>query len=173
MPDFKNIINKAQNSKFGLWKLNFLLLRFIPFNRPHRIRIKSLTRDRIEVSLPLIKNNKNHIKGLHACSMATAAEFSSGFLLMSKLDIKKYRLIMESIQVDYHYQGKSDATAIFWISEEEFQNKIVEVLIVEGKVSYTCSVELFDSQQKLLCTAKMNWQIKNWGKVKSNIGSSY
>lgn len=173
MFDFKKVINSARRNKFALWKLNFLLLRYIPFNRPHKIKIKSLTQYSIEVLLPLIRNNKNHIKGLHACSMATAAEFSSGFLLMSMLDFRKYRLIMQSIHVEYHYQGRSDARSVFSISKKEFQEKILNPLLEHGKLSYSCSVEIFDKEQNLLCTATMDWQIKNWEKVKSTAQSNH
>src|SRR5690606_9167838 len=115
--DFNKLIKHAQNSKFGLWKLNFLLQRFIPFNRPHGIKIVSLNPNRVEVNIPYKKKNLNHIKGLHACGLATAAEFSSGFLLLSRLGMENYRLIMQSLEVEYFYQGKKNATAVYEISE--------------------------------------------------------
>lgn len=160
------IIKKAQQGKFWLWVLNYFLMKYIPFNKPHKIRIKKLAADRVEVVLPYIKKNRNHLNGLHACALATAAEFSSGFLLLSKLDIKKYRLIMEKIEVVYHYQGKTEAKAVYAISDEEFNKQILEPLQTNEKLSYICKVEIMDLEQNLLCTANMHWQVKNWGKVK-------
>ena len=121
--DFNKLIRSAQTSRFGLWKLNFLLKRLIPFNRPHGIKIIDLTANRVEVLLPMKNANLNHLKGLHACGLATAAEFSSGFLLLSRLGIENYRLIMQSLEVEYFYQGKTDARAIYELSDEELEEE--------------------------------------------------
>jgi len=163
--DFNKLIRSAQTSRFGLWKLNFLLKRVIPFNRPHGIKIIDLTANRVEVLLPMNNANLNHLKGLHACGLATAAEFSSGFLLLSRLGIENYRLIMQSLEVEYFYQGKTDARAIYELSDEELEEGIVHPLRSQEKVNFECKVELRDKLGNHLCTVKSNWQIKSWEKV--------
>lgn len=73
---------------------------------------------------------------------------------------------MESIHVEYHFQGKTAATAIFEISEKEFQQQIIEPLKKQEKISHPCTVKIVDEHNNHLCTATMLWQIKNWEKVK-------
>src|SRR5687767_5596715 len=111
--NFAKYIKGARSSKFGLFRLNLGLGFIVPFNRPHKIKIKEIGEDFIKTIIPYRRKNMNHIRGIHACGLATAAEFASGFHLLTKLDSKKYRLIMESLEMKYHYQAKSDVIATF------------------------------------------------------------
>jgi len=164
--DFNQLIEKASVSKFGMWKLNFLLHRYIPFNRPHLLKIISINKNKVEVKLPYQNSNLNHLKGLHACAMATAAEYASGLLLLYKLGIKDYRIIMDSIRVNYLYQGKMDAIATFEIGEEEFEESLIKPLETDA-VLKECKIEVKDVEENLLCEVFTNWQIKSWKEVKT------
>ncbi len=165
--DFNKWLDLARQSKFGLWKLNFALLRFVPFNKPHGFKVIQLDEYLVKVKMPYKRSNLNHIKGLHACGLATAAEYSSGLLLLSHLGMKKYRIIMESLEAKYHYQGKMPAIATFKMDEEELRKSILEPLKTQESVIKQCQVEVHDTDGNHLCTVKTNWQIKSWQKVKT------
>lgn len=167
--DFNKLLEKARKSKFGMWKLNFLLKRFIPFNKPHDLTVLCVELNKVQVKMPYRKSNLNHIKGLHACGLATAAEYSSGLLLLSRLGMKNYRIIMESIEVRYFYQGKTDAIATYELSDEDYKSTVIDPIEKDGIAYKVCEIHLHDSQQNLLCTAKTNWQIKSWKDVKTKI----
>lgn len=162
------LFSKAQKSSWGLKKLNFILLRMIPFNKPHGLRVKEISDTRVAVKIPYRKKNLNHLKGLHACVLATGAEYCSGLLLLSQLGVKDYRLIMESMDIKYHYQAKSPSTAVFEMSREELKSKIVTPLQTDEAVFYQCEINVHDSDQNLICTVHTNWQIKSWKKVKTS-----
>jgi acyl-coenzyme A thioesterase PaaI-like protein len=167
--NFDKYITDAKNSSFGLWKLNLGLSFMIPFNKPHRIKVKSISDNQVTTIIPYRRKNFNHIKGIHACGMATCAEFSSGLLLLSRLDPKKYRLIMESIEMKYHYQAKTDIMAEFEMTDEWLSEKVVEPLKEEEKVYVKCEINLFDSNRNHVATGYTNWQIKDWSKVKTKL----
>lgn len=162
-----SIINSAKTSSFGLWRMNFLLKRFIPFNRPHGFKVTTFTDHKVEVKIPYKKSNLNHIKGLHACGLATAAEYSSGLLLLSRIGIKDYRIIMDSLHAKYHYQGKMAARATYELNDEELNQEIMEPLKSKGEVYKKCIVKVKDDANNLLCTIETNWQIKSWSKVRT------
>lgn len=166
--DFNKLIQQARASSFGMWKLNFLLRRYIPFNKPHGFKIIRLDPDWVEVEMPYKKSNLNHIKGLHACGLATAAEYSSGLLLLSKLGMG-YRIIMESLEVKYFYQGKGKATASYKLDEQAYQSQVMEPLEKDGVCYIKCEINIHDQQENLLCTAYTNWQIKSWKDVKTKL----
>lgn len=167
--DFEAIIKKASTSKWNLWKLNFFLHRYIPFNKPHNLKIVTINRQKVEVLLPYERNNRNHLKGLHACALATAAEYASGLLLLYKSGIGNYRIIMESLSVSYHYQGRSSAIAAFEMSDENFEHKVLHQLEKEGVVFIQCKIPVKDKEENLLCEVTTNWQMKKWDKVKSKV----
>lgn len=165
----EKLIKQAEKSSWRLWWLNFLLGRLIPFNRPHSIRVLKISKTEIQTTIPYKKKNLNHIKGIHACGLATAAEFASGLLLLYNLGFKEYRLIMQSIKVTYHYQAKKNAKAIFKLSLDELEETILNPLEKEGRLEKVCQIQVIDSDNNLLCEAETNWQIKSWQKVKTKI----
>lgn len=160
-------MKKAQTSKFYRRVLSIGLNRMVPFNLPHRFRIEEVKEDLLAVRLPYIKRNLNHLKGLHACAMATLAEVTSGFLLISKLDPKKYRLILRKLDMEYHYQGKTSALAAFSFDEDWWSSQVIEPIEKDGIANVICTVEIKDTAGNLLSTGNAHWQIKDWQKVKT------
>jgi acyl-coenzyme A thioesterase PaaI-like protein len=165
MLDLESLLLKAQTSKFYLWLLNFGLPFVIPFNRPHRFRVLSISSNSITIKLPNIRRNRNHIKGIHACALATLAELTSGMLLISRLNPKKVRLIMKRIEIDYLYQAKTDVIVDFTIPETDTQN-IIEVLKSEP-TEYSPEVNIYDLNKNHICKAKVYWHLKSWDLVKT------
>jgi hypothetical protein len=123
----------------------------------------------LKTLIPYRRKNLNHIKGLHACALATVSEFTTGFMLLSKLDAKKYRLIMKRLEMEYHYQGKMDAVATFSISEDWLKESIYDPLKEQESVIIPCEVKIFDIQNNHLTTGNVYWQIKDWQKVKTKV----
>jgi acyl-coenzyme A thioesterase PaaI-like protein len=167
MFDPARIIEKAKHSAFYLRLLNWSLDRMIPFNKPHGFKIVEIGDFHLRTKIPYRKKNFNHIRGLHACALATISEFTTGFLLVSKLDGKKFRLIMQRLEMDYHYQGKMDAMAEFSASEQWLEEKIYLPLKNQDAVVVVCEVKINDVQGNNLTTGQVYWQIKNWEKVKT------
>ncbi len=161
------LIEKAKHSAFWLWVLNQALHRMVPFNRPHRFQVIKIEDHYLKALIPYRKSNFNHIRGLHACALATISEFATGFLLITRLDSKKFRLIMQRIEMDYHYQGKMDAWAEFRTSEEWFQQQIIFPLQSNESVIVPCEIKIHDAKGNHLTTGKVFWQIKDWTKVKT------
>jgi acyl-coenzyme A thioesterase PaaI-like protein len=163
------ILRKAKTSAFYRGLLNWSLDRMIPFNKPHRFKVMEVDDYRIKTLIPYRKRNFNHIKGLHACALATISEFTTGFLLVSKLDAKKYRLIMSRLEMEYHYQGKMDATAEFVISPEWIEEKIYTPLKTQESVKVICEIKIHDIQGNHLTTGHVHWHVKDWERVKTKV----
>ena len=169
MIDPAKIIEKAKHSSFYLRVLNWSLDRMVPFNKPHGFRVAHISENSINTFIPYKRRNFNHIRGLHACALATLSEFTTGFLLLSKLDGKKFRLIMQRLEMEYHYQGKMDATAEFTVSENWLAENVYVPLGRMDAVVVACEVKIHDAAGNHLTTGKVFWQIKNWSKVKTKV----
>jgi acyl-coenzyme A thioesterase PaaI-like protein len=167
--NLSSIIDKAQASRFYLWLLNQGLSRMIPFNKPHGFKIINISPDQIKTKLPYKKRNLNHIKGIHACAMATISEYTTGLMILYKLDVKKYRIIMQKLEMDYHFQAKMDAFAEFSIDEKWVKNEVEKPLVKQDSVVIPCEIKLYDKNQNHLCTGQIYWQIKTWEKVKTKL----
>ena len=167
--NFEKYIEQAKKTKFGLFKLNLGLGFIIPFNKPHRIKIKAISDDQVQTYIPYRRKNFNHIKGIHACGLATAAEFASGFLLLTKLGSKKYRLIMESLEMKYHYQAKTNVTATFSADGDWLRSSVLDPLTKAEAVYVRCEIKLNDDLGNHVATGYTNWQIKEWTAVKTKL----
>jgi len=167
--NISRIVDKARESGFYLKILNFGLNKMVPFNKPHGFKVIEIGDHHLKTMVPYRKINFNHIKGIHACALATLSEFTTGFLLLIKLDPKKYRLIMQKLVMEYHYQAKMDAFATFSISDEWLEKSIFKPLDSEAKVIIDCVIKIHDSEGNHLSTGTVTWQIKKWEKVKTKV----
>ncbi len=161
--DLVHLINQAEKSSFHLWKLNFLLGFVVPFNKRHNIKVSAINQGEFTTTIPYKKKNFNHIKGIHACGLATVAEYASGLSILYRLDVKKYRLIMKSIAVEYFYQAKMDAVAKVNKPANFLSEGIDDVMDVKDEITIN------DKAGNHLATATIVWQIKPWEKVKTNL----
>ena len=141
----------------------------VPFNKPHGIKVVEMGDAHLKTMVPYKKANFNHIKGVHACALATLSEFTTGFLLLTRLDPKEYRLIMQSLQMDYHYQAKMDVFGTFYISDEWLEQLIFQPLRQVGKVLVDCEINIYDKQGNHISTGLVKWQIKSWDSVKTKL----
>ena len=163
------LLKGASKSPFKLKMLNLFLGRLIPFNRPHGVRILELGKEHVKTSAPYKRKNQNHIRGVHACCIATVAEFSSGLLFLSRLNPAKYRLIMSHLEIEYLYQAKSAIIAETRISDQQLKDEILKPLADTDELLFTQTTEVHDSQQNHIATARVTWQIKRWDAVKTRV----
>jgi hypothetical protein len=163
------LFQKAKRSSFYLWILNQVLWRGIPFNHPHKIKILSISDDEILLKLPYIKSNMNHLKGLHACALATACEYACGIQMIQHINADLFRLIMKDLQMEYHLQAKSDVFIKFRFSREDAENDILIPLKTQDAVFKKFTIHVADASETPICRASVNWQIKSWNKVRTKV----
>jgi len=161
------LIEKAKTSSFYLWLLNKSFDRMIPFNRPHGFRIIEIGDYHVRTRLPYKTKNLNHLKGLHACALATLTEITGGFIFVTQLDPGKYRIILKKLEVDYLYQGKTHAFAEFRITDTWMMEKVITPLLSAASVEVVSEVAIVDEKGNQLTQGRATWQIKGWDKVKT------
>ena len=159
----------STSSKLHLWALNLLLKFAVPFNKAHGLKVKTISDNKVIVILPYKKRNLNHLRSLHACALATAAEFATGLLILKRLCPTEYRIIMSSMKMEYYFQGKSDAEASFEVDDSWEDEQVVKPL--ESNETSVVSVEarVKDKQGEHLCTGTFEWQIKPWSIVRTTV----
>ena len=164
-----SLLGKARHSSAQRWLANFLLPWLIPFNRPHGFRVVPLKDGGMSVELPYWRINRNHIRGIHACALATAAEFCSGLALLEVLDARRYRLIMKSLHMDYHYQAKRDAVAVYIPDRQALEASTRSLADGAAAVLHEAVVEVHDAGGAHLATGRITWQVKAWEQVRTKV----
>lgn len=163
------LTTRARDSKAWLSLLNMVLGRVIPFNRPHGFAIETIGEEFIRTRSRYRKSNFNHIRGIHACAIATIAEFSAGFLLLTKLDPARYRLIMSNLEVEYVYQAKEDIFSESRFNSERLEAEVVAPLEEQELVTVKMESRVFDTSGHDIALAHTTWQIKKWDTVKTQV----
>lgn len=166
MEKLNALIQKAKSSKFYLWLFNVMLLRIVPFNKPHRLKVISITDDELVIAAANKSHNQNHIKGIHACLLATLCEYASGLGLLLKLSTTDYRIILKSIHMTYHYQAKTNVQVRFKLTQDEVEKNFRIPLQRVEALFHEFNVEVYDIENNHICTGLINWQIKAWKNVK-------
>ena len=161
------LLSKARTSRFTRWYMNLGLNWTIPFNRPHGFKVVPLEQGGISVQIPNWRINRNHINGIHACAMATASEMCSGLSVLETLNPKKYRLIMRSLHMEYHYQAKQKASAVCVPTDEELEQSVLGPLRTADSADHTSIVKVHDVSGNHLATGTVTWQVKEWSKVRT------
>lgn len=142
--------------------------KMIPFNNPHRFRIEEIRPGFVHISAPYIRSNKNHLGGVHAMCLGTLAELTCGMALLTCLDMKDYRLIMQTIEISYHYQAKMAVEAKLEIPLERLEGDLMRALNEAGVAPFNAEVSVNDSAGNHICTAYVKWQIKDWKHVRTS-----
>lgn len=169
MKKLNSLLDKAKSSPFYLWLLNRLLWRMIPFNGPHKFTILAISDQDLRILLPYRRTNLNHIKGIHACALATLCEYTCGLQLMNVLDASAYRIILQKLEMEYVYQAKSAVIASFSLSESQAEELILTPLLLADAVVHTFELTVNDTTGKVICKASVTWQVKPWSKVRTKV----
>jgi acyl-coenzyme A thioesterase PaaI-like protein len=165
MKNLLPMLHKAKTSRLTLRCLNAALSLGIPFNRAHKFKIASVEDDAVTCFAPNIRKNHNHLRGVHACGIATVGEFSAGMTLMLKFSPEKYRVIMSQLEVKYHYQGRQDLLARSEISLDLLDALLLQ-LQEQDSINHAVITEVHDQEQNHVASITTHWQIKPWTKVK-------
>ncbi|EKD77652.1 MAG: hypothetical protein ACD_42C00245G0006 [uncultured bacterium] len=168
MEVLSNLIQKSRDSKKHLWLLNRLMNHTVKFNKPHGFQVVKIADDYVQTVAPYHKKNFNHVRGIHACAIATVGELAAGLMLMYHFSPTDYRIIMSNIQIDYHYQAKKNITATATVSADD-KNNILSQLQNDHKTTHTVTTEIKDDDHHAIATVKSTWQIKSWDAVQTRV----
>jgi len=163
-----NLIQKSQSSKKHLWLLNRVMNHSVRFNKPHGFQVIKITPSLVQTFAPYHKKNFNHVRGIHACAIATVGELAAGLALMTHFSPKEYRVIMSHLDIQYHYQAKKNIIATASITDTQ-KTRVLQALSDDGKTIETITTEIKDEDHTLIATVRTTWQIKKWDDVQTRV----
>lgn len=162
---FDAALERARQGK--VVRLNAVFRSILPFNVPHGIRVISFSDQEVRVALPDKRANRNHLKGMHACAIATACEFCSGLAVLAQFNMKNYRLIMNRLEVDYTRRpakGMCEARAVVPEGLREEVLRLMEAA-EDGAARFTMPSTLYDAEGEAVAQAQVHWHVKAWNAV--------
>ena len=127
---FQRALQSARSGRLTMFSR--LMQEVVPFNRPHRIRVVELSADQCMVLLPWRRRNLNHVGTMHACALATAAEYASGLCLLNAMEHQRVRLVMANLNITYPRRAQSACTAVAKLDSRHLED-ILAQLDKEGR----------------------------------------
>jgi len=109
----------------------------------------------VRTRLPYKTKNLNHLKGLHACALATLTEITGGFIFVTQLDPESTGSFWKKLEVDYLYQGKTNAFAEFRITDTWMAEKVINPLQTATSVEVVSEVAIVDEKGNQLTQAAL------------------
>ena len=147
-------INKLQTTlpdSLHPFALSYLFNSMVKLAGTAGIRIESLSHTQSCITLANKKRIQNHIGGLHACSMALAAESATGILVGMNVPDTHVPLIKQ-MKVDYLRRCEGSIRVEASLTEEDYERIHEED---KGEVWVPCKVE--DESGKEPIKAHMLW----------------
>ena len=155
----------SSESKLGLIVLQKVLNSAIPFNLPHKFKFIELSEIKTRISMPYIKNNRNHLGGIHACAIAALGEYTSGLAVLKSFGFTKYRIILSDLHVNYIKQAKEIVTGDVSIEKDEL-NRVKAELSSEGISEITLATNIINHNDEIVSVVQSTWQLKSWDQIK-------
>lgn len=90
-------------------------------------------------------------------------------MLLSKLDPRRYRLIMSKIEIDYLFQAKESIVSESSLSPETLSNDIIAPLQAESSILVKMQSNVDDISGNKIAHCYTTWQIKRWDRVRTQL----
>lgn len=136
-----------------------LMQEVIPFNRPHRLTVEFLSDDCCQVALPFRRRNRNHVGSMHACAMATAAEYASGLCVLSAFGVGEVRLVMANLQIQFSRRAHGNCVAKAQLPGHVLRDVRMK-LKQQGRCAFDLRSVVRDAQGEEVAEAQITWHLK-------------
>jgi acyl-coenzyme A thioesterase PaaI-like protein len=133
------------------WLISKLLGSVVPLVGTAGLRFEEIGSERVVVTVRNQRKVQNHIKGLHAATMALLAETATGFCVGMNLPDDKLPLI-KTMKVDYLKRASGDMKAVAQLRPEQIQQ-----ILTQDKGEVIVPVTITDDSGQSPIQCEMTW----------------
>ncbi|KAL7569033.1 hypothetical protein ACA910_021314 [Epithemia clementina (nom. ined.)] len=156
------MVERYLPSSFYATGYTFLFNSMVKLAGTAGIRIEELSHSQSTVTLKNRRKIQNHIGGLHACSMALAAESATGILVGMNVPDSKIPLL-KSMKVDFVKRCQGDIRVTAWLDDQDRLR-----MLEQDKGDVTVPVKVEDDAGNEPFKAEMIWAWVNKNRSKDN-----
>lgn len=156
MGSSNEFIHLANSSRF-----NFFLLRKLPSAYFSGVRLKNLTNDICEVSVPFKWFSQNPFRSTYFACLAMAAELSTGALAMAHVYKRTPGVSMLVVKMEAEYFKKATGITLFICTDGDTFQKAINSAIDSGEPQVlTALSEGKNEAGELIARFKITWSFK-------------
>lgn len=162
--DIFKLVKNVPGPKLKNKILDYTFSWAIPFNKGLGLKLKTVSPTEVIVTSKPLRKRQNHVGGAHACFLALMGEYAAGLCLAQNFSPEQYRMIIGSLKMTYHKQGRSDL-----ISQSVAPLNLTELkqTLSQGEFWVPMVSNITDEKGDAIATCETQWQIKAWDQVRS------
>lgn len=151
-------IQKSFNNNF---KFKLAMFNMLPMGFLSKMKIKSLTNDTCEVSVPYNRRNKNPFKSTFWAVLGMAAEMSSGALLLMYTYKQKPSIAMIIVNMDAEFIKKATDLTTFVCNDGAMIKDAVETCVRTNTAqTIQCKMTGYNKANEPVAHFSFTWSIK-------------
>lgn len=154
-PEAKSYRSKMTNPFIFWWAMLFKLPSAIFW----RLKIKTLTPDQCQVSIPFFWRSQNPFKSIYFAALAGAAELSTGALCQLSMAGKgKYSMLVVDFRAEYYKKANQKIT--FTCDQGKELTAIIDQLQVEETGKLTMISTGTNASEEIVAKFYVTWSFK-------------
>jgi len=143
------------------WKFRLFLLLKLPLAFIVGLRLKSITNQVVEISLPFKWLNTNPFKSMYFACLTMAAELSTGVVVMSIIDTLPQSFAMLVLKVEGDFVKRGLGTIVFRCEDTVVaQNAFEKALAEKSPQQFVLKSIGYNEQNEPICSFHFTWSIK-------------
>ena len=96
---------------------------------------------------------------MHACALATAAEYASGLCLLNAMEHHRVRLVMANLNITYPRRAQSACTAVAKLDSQHLED-ILAQLDKDGRGAFVLKAQVKNADNEVVASAEITWHLK-------------
>lgn len=142
--------------------LKEIVEEYVPFFKLIGLRLKSVEKDSVTISLPPADFLKNHIGTYYAACIFTVAEACGGAIFALNADPTKYIIILKSFTINFIKPVTDEITCTLRVSDEEMK-RVLSFVEENGKYDWEVPLEVKNTDGKVVADAKGIYHLRKIG----------
>lgn len=150
---------------------NLLMGQLVPILIPLAggltVRVRELTRTRIEMTMPLKRRTKNHLGSMYFGAQMTLADLAVGVLLFQRFPPGPYGGVIKRVEADFVAKAKTSLTCIGELTAENIGTFEAVDSNADGKAEAWVPLDLIDKGGQVVTRVRFLVAVKRFKRPSS------
>lgn len=142
---------------------NHLITHLIPLARGLDVRVRTLTETRCELTMPVSRRTRNHVKSMYIGAQMTLADLTVGLVLFQRFPPGPFGGVIKRSEADYRIKGKGMIRAICELPQQAIDALEQCRTSADGKAEAWVPVQLVDRKGQVVTDVRFLVAVKRFG----------
>lgn len=142
---------------------NHLITYLIPLARGLDVRVREVTDTRCELTMPVSRRTRNHVKSMYIGAQMTLADLTVGMVLFHRFPPGPFGGVIKRAEADYRIKAKGTIRAICDLPQQAIDDLEQSRTSEDGKAEAWVPVQLVDGKGQVVTDVRFLVAVKRFG----------